>query len=156
MSDDPRTTLRALLPFVSAHLPEVTDLWVESWTRTMPTIDFEARRGWFVDHVSAAMERGEALRVAVTETGDVAGFVMIDPATGYLDQIVVGVDWWGTGIAEALVGEARRISPSLVRLKVNEDNPRAVGFYRRQGFAVTGRTVAERSGLPVLEMTWRP
>lgn len=152
----PRETLRGFYDVTHAYLAEVADLWVASWAATMPAIDFEARRGWFVDHVVAAMERGETLRVAMTQTGNIAGLVMIDPRSGYLDQIVVGVDWWGKGVAEALIGEARRVSPQRVALTVNQDNPRAVAFYKRIGFAIVGEGANPTSGLKTYDLEWRP
>ena len=149
-------TLRAVLPMNDAYLPEMTDLWVASWRKTLPSIDFEARRGWLVDHLDEAQTAGAVIRVAVAETGAVVGFVLIDPATGYLDQIAVHPEQWGSGIAPALIREARRLSPEKVVLDVNADNPRAVAFYLRRGFREIGRGVNPRSGLPTLKLEWRP
>ena len=84
-----------------------------------------------------------------------AGFVTID-ANGYLDQLVVAPEKWGSQLATALVDEARRLSPSGVTLLVNEDNARAIRFYARNGFAQDGRDVNPTSGRPVLRMAWRP
>ena len=149
-------TLRAIVAMNDAYLPEMADLWVASWARTLPSIDFEARRPWLVDHLDEARAKGAEIRVAVVETGAVVGFVLIDPATGYLDQIAVHPDQWGTGIAEALIDAARRLSPEKVVLDVNADNPRAVAFYVRRGFREIGRGVNPRSGLPTLKLEWRP
>ena len=148
-------TLAGLIDLDDAHLPEVADLWVASWAKTLPAIDFEARRPWLLDHLEAARAKGVAVRVAVVATGDIVGFVMIDAATGYLDQIAVRPDLWGAGIAEALIGEARRLSPEKVVLDVNADNTRAVAFYRRLGFREIGQGVNPRSGLATLKLEWR-
>jgi putative acetyltransferase len=152
---DPRHSLAGMIDLVPAHLPEVTDLWVASWQRTLPSIDFEARRAWLVDHLGEATAKGAVVRLATTATGDVGGFVLIDPATGYLDQIAVHPDLWGAGIAEALIAEARRLSPEKIVLDVNADNPRAVAFYVRQGFREIGRGTNSRSGLATLKLEWR-
>ena len=149
-------TLREIVAMNDAFLPEMADLWVASWQKTLPSIDFEARRGWLVDHLDAARAEGAVIRVAIVMTGDVAGFVLIDPATGYLDQIAVHPDQWGAGIAEALIDAARRLSPEKIVLDVNADNPRAVTFYVRQGFREIGRGANPRSGLPTLKLEWRP
>ncbi|TBW35127.1 GNAT family N-acetyltransferase [Siculibacillus lacustris] len=148
--------LHRVLAFDFAHLPEIADLWVESWARTLPAIDFEARRVWFCTHVDEALRKGAKIRVALVETGDVVGFVLIDPATGYLDQIAVHPDLWGEGIAEALLDAARALSPARIRLDVNTDNPRAVAFYLREGFREIGRGVNPRSGLATIALEWRP
>ena len=152
---EPRRTISGMVDLVPAHLPEVTDLWVASWQRTLPSIDFEARRAWLVDHLGAATAQGAMVRLAMTATGDVGGFVLIDTATGYLDQIAVHPDLRGAGIAEALIDEARRLSPEKIVLDVNADNPRAVAFYVRQGFREIGRGTNPRSGLATLKLEWR-
>ena len=63
------------------------------------------------------------------------GFVTVDPATLYLDQIVVAPEAWGCGVAAALIAEAKRISPHGLDLHVNTDNARAIRFYEKHGFA---------------------
>jgi putative acetyltransferase len=88
--------------------------------------------------------------------GEIIGFITVDPRTRYLDQIVVAPEAWGSGVAEALLVEARRISPSGLDLTVNTDNARALRFYEKQGFAVTDEDVNPRSGAPVYKMSWRP
>ncbi|MCE1237556.1 MAG: GNAT family N-acetyltransferase [Hyphomicrobiales bacterium] len=151
-----RRTLRGIFAWDHAYLPEVVDLWVASWARTMPTIDFEARRPWLVERLREHLSAGVHVAVAIAETGDVVGFVTIDPATGWLDQIAVHPDVWGAGVAEALLAEARRVSPARVGLDVNADNARAVAFYEKQGFARIGEGANPRSGLPTLVLEWRP
>lgn len=149
-------TLRGVFAMNDAFLAPLADLWVASWAKTLPQIDFEARRGWLLDHLDEAVAQGAQLRVAIVETGEVVGFVLIDPATGYLDQIAVHPDQWGAGIAEALIAAARRLSPERVVLDVNADNPRAVAFYQRLGFREIGRGTNPRSGLATLKLEWRP
>ncbi len=84
------------------------------------------------------------------------GFVTVDSATFYLDQIVVAPERWGSGIGAALLAEARRLSPAGLDLDVNTDNARAIGFYNKQGFVTSGTGVNPISGRPVLRMSWRP
>ena len=79
------------------------------------------------------------------------GFVTID-ATGYLDQLVVAPDRWGSELATALVDEAKRLSPDRITLLVNTDNVRAIRFYERNGFVHAGEDVNPTSGRPVLRM----
>ena len=98
-----------------------------------------------------------AATVSVAEAdGRIVGFVTVDRKTGYLDQIVVAPEAWGSDVATMLMDEARRISPSGLDLKVNADNARAIRFYEKQGFVDAGETVNEISGAPVRLMRWRP
>lgn len=140
-----------LRDFGPDDLLPATDMWEASWSAAMPTIDFAARRVWFGEHLAALAAGGSLIRVAEAN-GALAGLVTIDPATRYLDQLVVAPACWGQGVAQALVAEAAALSPRGLVLHVNTDNPRAVRFYRKLGFLVTGEAVSERSGLPLLAM----
>ena len=61
----------------------------------------------------------------------------------------------GSGLASALIDEAKRLSPGVVELDVNEANERAVRFYEREGFDFVTRGTSEHSGLPTRRVRWR-
>ena len=129
-------------------------LWQRAWQKTYPDIDFAGRLAWWRDHWRGL---ARAARITVAEADkEVIGFVTVDPATLYLDQIVVAPEYWGSGLASALVAEAKRASPRGLDLDVNTDNARAIGFYRKHGFIIIGDGVNLRSGRPVHHMRWRP
>lgn len=145
----------AIRPFAPEDLAPAADLWVASWALTMPDIDFEARRPWFLQHVATLT--GAGTRILVAQTPDtLAGFVMIDPATCYLDQLAVAPAFWGKGAAEALMAAARTASPAGIVLDVNQDNPRAIAFYRRAGLEITAAGANPMSGRTTWRMEWRP
>jgi len=128
-------------------------LWLETWQQTYPDIDFEARVSWWRDRWRQELAPNAAIVVA--EHADaLVGFVTID-ASGYLDQLVVAPDRWGSALANALVEEAKRLSPNRITLLVNADNARAIRFYERNGFVHAGEDVNPTSGRPVLKMEWR-
>jgi putative acetyltransferase len=130
------------------------ELWRLTWQQAYPTIDFNARVAWWRDRWRNELVPNAAITVA--EQSDVLiGFVTID-GKGYLDQLVVSPDNWGSKLATALVDEAKRLSPAGVTLLVNKDNTRAVRFYERNGFQHAGEDVNPTSGRPVLKMAWRP
>ena len=116
-------------------------------------IDFAARVPWWRERWRN--ELIPAAQVVVAEADDaMQGFVTID-ATGYLDQIVVAPEQWGSPLAAALLDEAKRLSPTFVSLLVNKDNARAIRFYERNGFAHAGEDVNPTSGRAVLRMEWK-
>jgi putative acetyltransferase len=84
------------------------------------------------------------------------GFVTVDSKTGYLDQIVVDPRAWGMEVGTLLLAEAQRLSPQGLDLHVNQDNMRAIRFYEKQGFTISGQDVNPRSGALVHKMSWRP
>ncbi|MFG1204349.1 GNAT family N-acetyltransferase [Xanthobacter aminoxidans] len=137
--------------------PAMAQLWVETWAKTMPDIDFPARLPWLESHLDSLAAGGALIRVAREgdENGPVAGFVVIHPGTGYLDQLAVAPRAWGKGAAEALMAEARRLSPALVALDVNQDNPRAVRFYEKMGLAIVSEGANPMSGRLTYRMEWR-
>lgn len=128
-------------------------LWLETWQLAYPSIDFAKRLDWW--RARWRCELVPNARIVVAEqAGAMLGFVTIDGG-GYLDQLVVAPAQWGSGLAAALVDEAKRLSPEGVTLKVNADNFRAIKFYERNGFVTTGEET-NSSGRAVLNMAWRP
>ena len=129
-------------------------LWLRTWRETYPDIDFAGRLAWWREHWRGLV-RTARIRVAEAKN-EMIGFVTVDPGTLYLDQIVVAPEHWGSGLASALVAEAKRASPRGLDLDVNTDNARAIAFYQKQGFVITGEGINPRSGRPVHHMRWRP
>ena len=129
-------------------------LWQRTWEKAYPDIDFAERLGWWRDHWRGLV-RAASITVAEVKN-EMIGFVTVDQGTLYLDQIVVAPEYWGTGLASALIAEAKRVSPRGLDLDVNTDNARAIAFYRKERFVVTGDGVNPLSGRPVHHMRWRP
>ncbi len=144
--------VRALRP---EDLDGMLDMWVGAWQAAYPEIDFAARRDWARARI-AELERTGSRSFVAARQGRIIGAMVVDPATGYLDQIVVATDFQGRGVAAALLVEARRLAPAGLELHVNRDNARAIRFYRKHGFAAAGEDVNPRSGAPTLRMRWQP
>ncbi len=148
MSAPPR-----LRPYRAADEEVAIELWRRSWQHSYPDIDFSARLSWWRERWRK--ELVPSAKITLAERADaLVGFVTIDPATGYLDQIVVAPEAWGVDVAEALLAEAKRICPEKIELHVNKDNARAIGFYDKHGFVVTGESTNPLSGRPVFAMRW--
>jgi putative acetyltransferase len=149
-----RTPLR-LRPYAAADEEALIELWRRSWQHAYPDIDFSARLSWWRERWRNELVPSASITLA-ERAGTPVGFVTIDPTVGYLDQIVVAPEAWGAGVAEALLAEAKRISPQKIELHVNADNARAIRFYEKHGFVVTGESKNPLSGRPVLAMRWEP
>jgi putative acetyltransferase len=143
-----------LRPYRSEDEDAAIALWQRTWQQAYPAIDFAARVPWWRERWRSELVPKAAIIVA-EQQGAPVGFVTID-ASGYLDQLVVAPDRWGSEIAERLVDEAKRLSPDRITLLVNRDNARAIRFYERNGFVHAGEDVNPTSGRPVLKMEWRP
>ena len=145
----------ALRPYTPADEDTAIELWRRTWARHYPHIDFNARVAWWRERWR--QELLPVAQVVLAENGGaLAGFVTVDPKTEYLDQIVVAPEFWGSGIARALLDEAKRLSPGGLYLLVNKDNARAIRFYEKHGFVYAGEDRNPVSGIAVNRMAWKP
>jgi putative acetyltransferase len=143
-----------LRPYAAADEEAAIALWQRTWQQTYPDIDFDARLGWWRDRWRNELVAQTRIVVA-EDAGVMTGFVTVDPNTLYLDQIVVAPEAWGSGTAEALLRAARELSPRGLDLQVNQDNARAIRFYQKQGFSITGED-KNSAGRLTYWMKWRP
>ena len=143
-----------LRPYQASDEDAAIALWQHTWQRAYPAIDFAERVPWWRARWRNELVPNAAIVVA-ERAGEMTGFVTID-GKGYLDQVVVAPEHWGSPLATMLVDEAKRLSPDRVTLLVNADNARAIRFYARNGFVHAGEDVNPTSGRPVLRMAWQP
>jgi putative acetyltransferase len=143
-----------LRPYTPADEDAAIELWRRTWAAHYPHLDFNVRVAWWRERWR--QELIPVAHIVIAEAGGaIAGFVTVDPKTMYLDQIVVAPEHWGSGIALALLDEAKRISPRGLDLLVNKDNARAIRFYEKHGFVYAGEDKNPVSGIAVNRMTWR-
>jgi putative acetyltransferase len=134
------------------------DVWERSWQVAYPRLDFASRLDWWRERWRTELVPTTIITVAERDgaSGDILGFVTVDPTNGYLDQLVVAPEEWGSALGAALIAEAKRCAPGGLDLLVNQDNARAIRFYGKQGFVVTGADTNPISGAPLHKMSWRP
>ena len=85
------------------------------------------------------------LWVAVNTEDQPIAFMLL---TGdHMDALFVDPDVRGCGVGKLLIEHALSLTPKLTT-NVNEQNEQAVGFYRRMGFKVTGRSETDDLGQP--------
>ena len=142
-------------PCTAADEDAAIELWQRSWQDAYPDIDFAARVGWWRERWRDELVPHAKILVAEMD-GMLEGFVTVDPNTGYLDQIVVAPEFWGSNVAGLLLDAGKLISPARLDLLVNKDNGRAIAFYEKHGFIMAGDDVNPVSGRPVFRMQWRP
>ena len=134
-------------------------LWLRSWQAAYPSLNFAERLDWWRARWRNELVPSASITIAEAEGAkepEIIGFVTVDPRSFYLDQIVVAPEHWASGVGTALITEAKRLSPAGLDLDVNTDNARAVRFYQKHGFSITGSGVNPISGKPVHRMRWRP
>ena len=149
-----RTAVQSLRGFEERDLAALGDLWVAAWRESGFAIDFEARRPWLTERLTAHRDAGGVILVGLDFEGQPAGFVTLEPSTGYLDQLCVAPAAQSSGLARALLDAAKRLAPGTIELDVNEANLRARRFYEREGFVCVTRGLSAQSGLPTWRMRW--
>ncbi len=65
----------------------------------------------------------------------------------HMDALFIDPDVRGCGVGRMLVKHALSMAPELTT-NVNEQNEQAVGFYKKVGFKVTGRSEVDDLGKP--------
>jgi putative acetyltransferase len=130
------------------------ELWRRTWQLAYPDIDFTERVAWWRGRWRNELVASAIITLAERD-GVLLGYVTVDPSNGYLDQLLAAPEEWGSGLGAALVDEAKRIAPHGLDLLVNQTNARAIRFYVKQGFVITGAAVNPQSGAPLHKMSWR-
>ncbi|OJY63455.1 MAG: hypothetical protein BGP12_10480 [Rhodospirillales bacterium 70-18] len=143
-----------LRPMAPPDLPALLDLWVAAWQATLPATDFAARRGWMEGHLAVLHAGGATTLCACAEGQTPSGFITFFAADGLVEQLAVHPDRFGAGLGTALLEAAKRRRPQGLHLLVNQENPRAVAFYRRAGFAIIAATTNPDGRRPVWRMAW--
>lgn len=141
-----------LRPYRAADEDALIALWQRTWQYAYPSIDFGERLSAWRHRWRTELVPGARITVAENDA-DAVGFVTLD-GSGYLDQLVVAPEAWGSGAADALVDEAKWQSQGAITLLVNADNARAIRFYERHGFRHTHDDVNPTSGRKVHGMKW--
>ncbi|HDX8866508.1 acetyltransferase [Klebsiella michiganensis] len=117
------------------------------WRRSVDaTHDFLSKeyRAELEDLVSAFLPEAP-LWVAVTEKDEPVAFMLL---TGeHMDALFVDPTVRGCGVGKLLIKHALTLAPKLTT-NVNEQNEQAVGFYKKMGFKVTGRSETDDLGKP--------
>ncbi|GAB5073697.1 acetyltransferase [Citrobacter sedlakii] len=132
------------------------DKLVKIWCRSVDaTHDFlsKAYRAELEELVKSFLPEAP-LWVAVDEKDVPVAFMLL---TGeHMDALFVDPDVRGCGIGKLLIEHALTLAPELTT-NVNEQNAQAVGFYKKMGFTVTGRSEMDDLGkpYPLLNLVYR-
>lgn len=128
-------------PSTPSDLPRVMDIWRAAVDATH---DFLAPS----DRAAIEAEVLEffpqvSLLLAVDNSDAPLGFMFLHD--GHLEALFVDPDHHGKGIGKALIRNALTAHPNLT-VDVNEQNPKALGFYEHLGFERVGRSALDGQG----------
>jgi putative acetyltransferase len=82
------------------------------------------------------------------------GFIGV--ANGKVEMLFIHPDYFGKGIGKRLLEYATK-HMNATELDVNEQNPKALAFYKNMGFDVVGRSELDSTGkaFPILHMKFK-
>ena len=162
MTIDIRPARREDLPAISALLGATWHATYDGIYGADRVTDITSR--WHsIESLAKSLDRpGSAFLVAV-EDGRIVGTLSLGPACGdclQLDRLYVLPEAQRQGIGRRLLeaGLGASSPSETVSLEVEPANARAIRFYERQGFVVTGKTgdcSGSGDGIPALVMTRR-
>ncbi|MCE7054332.1 GNAT family N-acetyltransferase [Algoriphagus sp. AGSA1] len=137
-----------------SEYPEVVELWEASVRAThdfLPEEDIVFFKPLILNEYLKAVE----LNCVRADSGKILGFSGV--AEGNLEMLFVHPDQAGKGIGRALLSNAIE-NQEVSKVDVNEQNPEALEFYRKNGFKIIGRSELDGLGkpYPILHMELEP
>ncbi|WP_024799995.1 acetyltransferase [Nocardia sp. BMG51109] len=126
-----------------AEFPRLVEIWHSAVAAThhfLAPADFAD----IENHLAGDYFPEVDLTVATVD-GGIVGFSGL--ASGQLEMLFIEDGHRGRGVGSALLHAALDRYPSLT-VDVNEQNSQALGFYRRHGFVITGRSDTDSEGRP--------
>jgi putative acetyltransferase len=141
-------------PIDAAEGPRLLEVW-EAAVRATHDFLSEADIASLRPLVVPALFGLPALAGARDAVGTLIGFVGVDGEK--MEALFVHPAWHGAGVGRRLAEHAMS-ALRVTSVDVNEQNPRAVAFYRHLGFEVVGRSDRDGAGrpFPLLHMRLEP
>ena len=134
----------AITAIEAADFPRVVEVW-EASVRATHHFLTEADIQFLKPFVGDGLRALAALMGVRDGDGRVVGFIGVEG--GKVEALFIHPAWRGRGIGRQLLTYAIE-TLGASQLDVNEQNDQAVGFYRRMGFEVAGRSEVDGMGLP--------
>ena len=123
---------------------ELIEIWESSVRATHDFLsdeDILSLKPLILEHYFDAVD----LRVAKSDNNKITGFIGV--AGCNVEMLFVSPDNRNKGVGSLLLKNAIE-SQSANKVDVNEQNPDAIGFYKRLGFSVIGRSPLDGQGNP--------
>lgn len=137
-------------PFQPEDLDAVVRLWLDANSQAhsfIPRSYWEEQR----EAVRAALPRAEVY-VHQNQAGQIDGFIGL--VGQWIEGIFVSQDARSQGVGRLLLDCAKERKAAL-RLHAYQKNPRALDFYRREGFEILGQGIDPATGQEEYTMGWQ-
>jgi putative acetyltransferase len=137
-------TRDGISPVLEVDFPRLVEVW-EASVRATHHFVAEADLQMIKPRLGNEMRKVEHLLAVRDGNGLVVSFIGV--VSDEVAMLFVHPDWRGRGIGRRLLTHAVTVL-GATRLDVNEQNEQALGFYRRMGFTVVGRSERDGMGKP--------
>lgn len=135
--------------FQAADLDAVARIWLQT---NLEAHDFVPDHFW-QDQLADVKKAFLAADLYVAEEdGKIAGFIGLEG--DQVSGLFVAAPYQSRGIGKALLDEAKQ-SRQQLRLRVYEQNPRALEFYEREDFKFQGEGTDPYTGEPEYALFWQ-
>ena len=143
-------TQEGITEIKAEDLPRVVEVWEASMRATHHFLT-EADIQYIKSLVADDLAQVETLLCVRDGDGHAVGFIGVEDDE--VAALFIHPDWRGQRIGRQLFTYAVE-TLGATRVDVNEQNDQAVGFYRRMGFEVAGRSAVDGLGqpFPILHM----
>lgn len=140
-------------PFAKADVEPSFDLWASAWRSALPDEDLDRLLpGWRRQFLEEHLPRAAVL--AADWDGILAGFAIVLPEQGWLDQLLVAPDRHRRGIGRQLVAAVLNLTGGRLEFRVVRSNAGAVAFYEALGFERTGTAESPVTNWPSWTYRW--
>lgn len=136
--------IEKILERMESVIEELAELWEASVRATHNFLPEEAVVG-LRPMVRQGLEHIETLAVLKNDKGDMLAFFGAEDQK--IEMLFVAPDAQGKGLGKALIGYAINVI-KCNQVDVNEQNPRALEFYKKMGFRVASRSELDGQGKP--------
>lgn len=134
--------------FRMEDIGEVMRLWLETNSSAHKFID---RSYWEENYETVKEMIPQAAVYIYEEDGEIQAFIGI--SEDYIAGIFVSEKFQSAGIGKRLLDYCKQVFDRLT-LQVYQKNVRAVHFYLREGFSVTGKEIDQNTGEAEYTMEW--
>ena len=137
-----------LRDFLPGDIDRVMRLWLDTNTAAHSFVD----SGYWLESFEAVKLALPKADVSVYEQdGDIRAFIGL--TEGYIAGLFVSGDFQSKGLGKLLLDHAKE-KHAVLTLNVYKKNTRAIRFYIREGFTVSGEQTDENTGEKEYTMTW--
>jgi ribosomal protein S18 acetylase RimI-like enzyme len=146
----------SLRPFGPHDLEPTVALWHQTKRAAYPYLPAEQTRALAEDRAFfTTCVLGRCSVWVADDAGLVVGFLAL--AGSYLDRLYVRVGHQRAGIGQALLEQARRLSPDGLELHTHQANTQARAFYEKHGFRVVELGISPPPECaPDVKYLWEP